>query len=40
MEQIAAESLITRLADWGMDTIFGLSGDRINGLFEALGQAW
>ena len=36
MKKIAAESLIERLADWGVDTIFGLPGDGINGLFEAL----
>jgi pyruvate dehydrogenase (quinone) len=36
MKQIAAESLVTRLIDWGVDTIFGLPGDGINGLFEAL----
>ncbi len=36
MKRIAAESLVTRLADWGVDTIFGLPGDGINGLFEAL----
>jgi len=36
MKPIAAESLVTRLVDWGVDTIFGLPGDGINGLFEAL----
>jgi len=36
VKQIAAESLVTRLIDWGVDTIFGLPGDGINGLFEAL----
>jgi pyruvate dehydrogenase (quinone)/pyruvate oxidase len=36
MKKIAAESLVERLADWGVDTIFGLPGDGINGLFEAL----
>ncbi len=36
MKAIAAESLVTRLIDWGVDTIFGLPGDGINGLFEAL----
>jgi len=25
MERIAAQALIERLADWGVDTIFGLS---------------
>jgi pyruvate dehydrogenase (quinone) len=36
MKKIAAESLVERLVDWGVDTIFGLPGDGINGLFEAL----
>ena len=36
MKPIAAESLITRLIEWGVDTIFGLPGDGINGLFEGL----
>jgi pyruvate dehydrogenase (quinone) len=36
VKQIAAESLVTRLIDWGVDTIYGLPGDGINGLFEAL----
>jgi|KBSMisStandDraft_5_1062788.scaffolds.fasta_scaffold09948_2 pyruvate dehydrogenase (quinone)/pyruvate oxidase len=36
MKKIASESLVERLADWGVDTIFGLPGDGINGLFEAL----
>jgi pyruvate dehydrogenase (quinone)/pyruvate oxidase len=35
-KKIAAESLIERLADWGVDTIFGLPGDGINGITEAL----
>src|SRR5437763_13372694 len=36
MAEIAAEALIERLADWGVDTIFGLPGDGINGITEAL----
>ncbi|MGZ6827028.1 MAG: thiamine pyrophosphate-binding protein, partial [Mycobacteriales bacterium] len=36
MKPIAAETLVTRLVDWGVDTVFGLPGDGINGLFEAL----
>ncbi len=36
MKQIAAESLVIRLIEWGVDTIYGLPGDGINGLFEAL----
>ena len=36
MGQIASEALILRLADWGVDTIFGLPGDGINGIMEGL----
>jgi pyruvate dehydrogenase (quinone) len=36
MAQIAAEALVERLADWGVDTVFGLPGDGINGITEAL----
>src|SRR4051812_27239542 len=36
MAKIAAELLVERLADWGVDTIFGLPGDGINGITEAL----
>ena len=36
MGAIAAEVLIGRLADWGVDTVFGLPGDGINGLMEGL----
>ena len=36
MTKIAAEALIERLADWGVDTIFGLPGDGINGIMEGL----
>src|SRR3954470_6914379 len=36
MKKIAAETLVERLIEWGVDTIFGLPGDGINGLFEAL----
>src|SRR5436305_5978365 len=32
----AAEVLIERLIDWGVDVIFGLPGDGINGMMEAL----
>jgi glyoxylate carboligase len=32
----AAGLLIERLVDWGVDTIFGLPGDGINGVVEAL----
>jgi pyruvate dehydrogenase (quinone)/pyruvate oxidase len=36
MSKIASEVLIERLAEWGVDTIFGLPGDGINGLMEGL----
>ena len=36
MAQIASELLIGRLADWGVDTVFGLPGDGINGIMEGL----
>jgi len=36
MPKIAAEALIDRLSLWGVDTIFGLPGDGINGLMEGL----
>ncbi|HEX6522965.1 MAG TPA: thiamine pyrophosphate-dependent enzyme [Streptosporangiaceae bacterium] len=36
MARIASESLIERLADWGVDTVFGLPGDGINGIMEGL----
>lgn len=32
----ASDLLIERLVAWGVDTIFGLPGDGINGVFEAL----
>jgi pyruvate dehydrogenase (quinone)/pyruvate oxidase len=33
---IAAEALVSRLAAWGVDTVFGLPGDGINGIMEGL----
>ena len=36
MAATTADLLIERLIDWGVDTIFGLPGDGINGIFEAL----
>jgi pyruvate dehydrogenase (quinone) len=36
MAMSAADLLIERLIDWGVDTVFGLPGDGINGIFEAL----
>jgi len=34
--RIAAEALIERLADWGVDTVFGRPGDGVNGIMEGL----
>ncbi|KAA9378503.1 pyruvate oxidase [Microbispora cellulosiformans] len=34
MTEIVGESLARRLVEWGVDTIFGLPGDGINGLME------
>jgi len=34
--RIAAEAIIERLADWGVDTVFGIPGDGINGIMEGL----
>jgi pyruvate dehydrogenase (quinone)/pyruvate oxidase len=36
MAKIAAETLVERLIDWGVDTVYGLPGDGINGIMEAL----
>jgi pyruvate dehydrogenase (quinone)/pyruvate oxidase len=36
MARIASELLIERLIDWGVDTVFGLPGDGINGIMEGL----
>src|SRR5213083_70257 len=36
MERIASDLLVERLADWGVDTVFGLPGDGINGIMEGL----
>jgi pyruvate dehydrogenase (quinone)/pyruvate oxidase len=36
MSKIASEVLVERLAEWGVDTIFGLPGDGINGIMEGL----
>jgi len=34
----ASDMLVERLIAWGVDTIFGLPGDGINGVFESLRQ--
>src|SRR6266567_4503263 len=36
MAKTVADLIIERLIGWGVDTVFGLPGDGINGLFEAL----
>jgi pyruvate dehydrogenase (quinone) len=35
-EKTASDVLVERLLDWGVDTIFGLPGDGINGFMDAL----
>jgi pyruvate dehydrogenase (quinone) len=36
MAQTAADVLVDSLIDWGVDVVFGLPGDGINGIMEAL----
>ncbi len=36
MAKTAADRMIEALTEWGVDTIFGLPGDGINGIMEAL----
>jgi pyruvate dehydrogenase (quinone)/pyruvate oxidase len=36
MANTAADILIETIMDWGVDTVFGLPGDGINGIMEAL----
>jgi pyruvate dehydrogenase (quinone) len=36
MADTTSDLLVERLLDWGVDTIFGLPGDGINGIMEAL----
>src|SRR5215467_3604493 len=36
MAKTAADVLIEGLVDWGVDTVFGIPGDGINGIMEAL----
>ena len=33
-KKIASELMVERLIDWGVDTVFGLPGDGINGIME------
>ncbi|WP_211281879.1 thiamine pyrophosphate-dependent enzyme [Mycobacterium fragae] len=35
-QQTAADVMVDRLLEWGVDTVFGLPGDGINGLMDAL----
>ena len=39
MAKTASDVLIEVLIDWDVDTIFGLPGDGINGIMEALRKA-
>src|SRR5689334_4418435 len=39
MARTAADILVETLEDWGVDTVFGLPGDGINGVMEALRRA-
>jgi pyruvate dehydrogenase (quinone) len=36
MTKLASEALVERLIDWGVDVVFGLPGDGINGIMEGL----
>ena len=38
MAENAADVLIDTLIDWGVEVMFGLPGDGINGIMEALRQ--
>src|SRR5579883_1003086 len=38
MAETVSDLLVKRLVDWGVDTVFGLPGDGINGVFEGLRQ--
>jgi pyruvate dehydrogenase (quinone) len=38
MADTAADVLVEGIIDWGVDTVFGLPGDGINGIMEALRQ--
>ena len=35
----ASDVLVEKLIEWGVDTIFGLPGDGINGTMESLRKA-
>ncbi|HLW02922.1 MAG TPA: thiamine pyrophosphate-dependent enzyme [Ktedonobacterales bacterium] len=36
MAKTASDVMVERLIDWGVDTVFGIPGDGINGIMEAL----
>src|SRR5947208_11964748 len=36
MEKTSADALVETLQEWGVDVVFGLPGDGINGIMEAL----
>ena len=36
MAKTTGDVIVERLLDWGVDTVFGMPGDGINGIFEAL----
>lgn len=38
IQMTASDVLIEKLIDWGVEVIFGLPGDGINGVFEALHE--
>jgi thiamine pyrophosphate-dependent acetolactate synthase large subunit-like protein len=38
MAKTTGDVIVEKLLDWGVDTAFGLPGDGINGIFEALRQ--
>ncbi|HYY99083.1 MAG TPA: thiamine pyrophosphate-binding protein, partial [Pyrinomonadaceae bacterium] len=38
MAKTAADVLVEGIIGWGVDTVFGLPGDGINGIMEALRQ--
>src|SRR5688500_17631497 len=38
MAETAADVLVEGIIEWGVDTVFGLPGDGINGIMEALRQ--
>ena len=39
MSETVGDDLVSRLEEWGVDTIFGYPGDGINGFIGALGRA-